>query len=94
MNKYPCPDCGGETRVLETRQSSGRLRRRRICIPNNHRHSTIEIPLEAPKLITDLFKFALENAHGQKADMTEYLSGELNKILFGNQEKEDSPCDH
>lgn len=41
-----CPQCGEkDTRVLETRESTEGLRRRRECHAHGHRHNTIEIPV-------------------------------------------------
>lgn len=93
MNKYPCPECGHETRVSETRVSSGRIRRRRICKKCSHRLSTIEIPLDAPKNIIELFKFGLENGHGQEPDMLSYFLKRIQAIIFrpDEEDQDDNP---
>ena len=38
-----CPKCGGDTKVIETRPSASRNRRRRECLQYNHRYSTYEV---------------------------------------------------
>ena len=40
-----CPECGADTRVLETRLSAGGVRRRRAC-PAGHRSSTLEVVVD------------------------------------------------
>lgn len=44
-----CTECGGRTKVLESRMvSEGWLRRRRECLVCEHRFTTREVVYEAP----------------------------------------------
>jgi hypothetical protein len=83
MSRYLCPDCGTDTRVLETRPSYNRLRRRRTCLSSDHKFSTVEVPLTAPEEILDLVTFALTNAEGMAEDMIEYVRHTTQHILLG-----------
>ena len=40
---YECKACGGDTKVVDSREDNGRTRRTRVCTECKHRFSTIEI---------------------------------------------------
>lgn len=45
-----CPNCKGETQVIDTREADNSIRRRRACLACQHRFTTYE-RLELPKLM-------------------------------------------
>lgn len=46
MSQYPCPACGNDTQVLNSRWSVRfHFARRRRCLKCDHRFSTVEIDL-------------------------------------------------
>jgi hypothetical protein len=88
MSQYLCPECGEDSRVMETRPSYTRLRRRRVCNGKGHKFSTVEVPLDGPDKIAELVNFALQNSHpddpaDMRQDMISYVRSEAREILLG-----------
>lgn len=88
MSQYHCPECGSNSNVIDTRPSHNRLRRRRTCQGHQHRFSTIEVPLDTPKKIQDLIRFAVENSHAEddeqtKQDMLDYALAASKELILG-----------
>ncbi len=79
MSQYRC-SCGAKTEVIDTRPSYTRLRRRRKC-SENHRFSTVEIPLDTVLRLKELILFwanALE-----EDDMVEHMNRNIDIIMLG-----------
>jgi hypothetical protein len=95
MSQYLCPECGSDSKVLETRPSYNRLRRRRTCDKNQHKFSTIEVPIDAPEKIVNLMMFGLSNVLQEDGtvdpemfnDMMIYMRTKAREILLGLREE-------
>lgn len=95
MSQYLCPECGSDSRVVETRPSYNRLRRRRLCHQHKHKFSTVEVPIDAPEKIVNLMQFGLSNILQEDGtvdmdmleDMKSYMRTETREILLGLREK-------
>lgn len=87
MSQYPCPDCGSDSKVVDTRPSYKRLRRRRACLKSGHKFTTHEVPSDATEKIDEIIDFIVSNAEGQEDDMIEYGQAQLREILLGIEEE-------
>ena len=81
MSHYSCPECQGTTTVIETRLSNSRLRRRRKCIKEGHRFSTIEVPLDTAQRMTELVKWLTQHIG---PELAEYAHEQVGAIMLGN----------
>ena len=43
VDSVQCPECNGESRVIDSRDTDDARRRRRICLTCKHRYTTYEI---------------------------------------------------
>ncbi len=85
MSHYQC-SCGATTNVIDTRRSYKRLRRRREC-GNNHRFSTVEVPLDTVVKLKELV-FFWANAIGDD-DMISHLNTSIDNIMLGTPPPDD-----
>ncbi len=81
MSLYHC-SCGEKTDVIDTRCSYKRLRRRRKC-KQNHRFSTVEVPLEATKQLKELILWASRQEEAFDSDMVLYVETQIEEIMLG-----------
>ena len=47
-----CPQCGGETFIINSRKTCDNVRRRRVCRECGHRFSTTEIEIDLLNKLT------------------------------------------
>lgn len=61
MSRAPCPKCGAETRVQNSRPTAHGILRRRKCDECGHRHSTLEILYEGHERAREVARWASEH---------------------------------
>jgi transcriptional regulator NrdR family protein len=88
MSQYLCPQCGSDSKVIDTRPSYKVLRRRRHCIINGHKFSTHEVSADSPERLDAMIEFIVSHANGQESDMIDYGKSQLREVLFGLNEED------
>jgi hypothetical protein len=84
LGRYLCPTCSGGTRVIETRLSSHRIKRRRAC-EQDHRFNTLEVPAGAVRELSELIDWLGKHIN---PDHVDYAKSEIARILLGANEEE------
>jgi hypothetical protein len=84
LGRYLCPQCAGGTRVIETRLSNDRIKRRRAC-SHDHRFNTLEVPAEAGRRLKELVDWLGKHINPELID---YAKSEVDSILLGTNEEE------
>jgi transcriptional regulator NrdR family protein len=75
----PCPQCGGNTRTLDSRTSAVHVRRRRQCKDCSHRFSTRELEDGALQQLRERIAALLaENTHLRNRVVDGLLAAEVN----------------
>ena len=87
-----CPNCGGETHVVDSRTNEDSTRRRRECVECKSRFSTVEIDADYYATLKPVDKRAVQKIlHNCHADITRRIYHVL-KIEERNNENETESC--
>lgn len=73
-----CPQCGGDTKVTNSRHDEAEVRRRRECLECGYRFSTVEIDMD---LYDKLMNTRAKAVKQEVAKVLENTQAQLYKIL-------------
>jgi hypothetical protein len=85
LGRYLCPTCSGGTRVIETRLSSDRIKRRRAC-EQDHRFNTLEVPADSGRKLKELIDWL--SRQSINSEIVDYGKAQIDTILLGTNEEE------
>ena len=73
-----CPNCGGDTKVIDSRQQEDSVYRRRKCLICKERFSTTEIDLQ---MYEKLAYASLSNIQEKVNEVMEQIKNNVNKFI-------------
>ena len=73
-----CPNCGGDTKVIDSRQQEDSVYRRRECLICKERFSTTEIDLQ---MYEKLAYASLSNIQEKVNEVMEQIKNNVNKFI-------------